>query len=34
MRERIEAIGGRFDLSSHPNEGTRIDFRIPLKAVD
>ncbi len=31
MRERIEDIGGRFDLISYPSKGTRIEIRVPIK---
>jgi NarL family two-component system sensor histidine kinase LiaS len=30
MRERIEEIGGRFDVISFPGKGTRIEIRVPL----
>jgi signal transduction histidine kinase len=29
MRERTEALGGRFKLSSEAGEGTRIEVRLP-----
>lgn len=32
MRKRIEEIGGRFELSSRPEKGTRIYFKVPLKS--
>lgn len=31
MKERIEYIGGRLDIISYPNRGTRIEIRVPLK---
>ena len=31
MRERAEAIGGRFSVRSSPGHGTRVVVRIPLK---
>lgn len=30
MRERIEELGGRFDVISFPNKGTRIEVRVPV----
>lgn len=30
MRERIEEIGGRFDIISFPKKGTRIEIRVPV----
>jgi len=30
MKERIEDIGGRFDLVSYPEKGTRIEIRVPI----
>jgi two-component system, NarL family, sensor histidine kinase LiaS len=30
MRERIEELGGRFDVISYPNRGTRIEVRVPI----
>jgi signal transduction histidine kinase len=32
MRRRLEAIGGQFELSSRPQQGTRIKMAIPLEA--
>jgi signal transduction histidine kinase len=29
MRERVDALGGRFRLESHPGEGTRIEIVVP-----
>jgi signal transduction histidine kinase len=31
MRERIEAVGGGFQLRSAPGEGTEIEARVPLR---
>lgn len=31
MRERVQLLGGSFDLSSAPASGTRVEARIPLK---
>jgi signal transduction histidine kinase len=31
MRERIRSIGGRFDLTSRPKEGTRIEITMPIQ---
>jgi signal transduction histidine kinase/ligand-binding sensor domain-containing protein len=31
MRERVESLGGRLTVSSRPDEGTRIDARLPLQ---
>lgn len=33
MRERVSALGGRFELSSQPGSGTRIRVEIPLLYV-
>lgn len=30
MRERIEELGGRFDVISFPDKGTRIEVRVPI----
>jgi two-component system, NarL family, sensor histidine kinase LiaS len=30
MRERIEELGGRFDVISFPGKGTRIEVRVPV----
>jgi signal transduction histidine kinase len=32
LRERVEALGGRFELESSPGAGTRIEITIPLGA--
>jgi two-component system sensor histidine kinase UhpB len=32
LRERVEALGGRFQLESSPGAGTRIEATIPLEA--
>jgi PAS domain S-box-containing protein len=34
LRERVEALGGRFDLRSAPGEGTRVRASIPLTGAD
>jgi NarL family two-component system sensor histidine kinase LiaS len=31
MRERIDDLGGRFDLITYPSTGTRIDIRVPIQ---
>ncbi|MBW2269449.1 MAG: hypothetical protein JRH16_12810 [Deltaproteobacteria bacterium] len=33
MRERVELLGGRFELVSQPGEGTRIRADLPLAAT-
>ena len=33
MRERAEAVGGKFALSSRPGEGTRVEVELPLTAL-
>jgi signal transduction histidine kinase len=33
MGERVEAVGGRFDLHSKPGAGTKIEVRVPLSAI-
>ena len=30
LRERVESLGGRFELDSAPDEGTRIAVHLPL----
>ena len=30
MRERAQAVGGSFELSSHPAQGTRVVVQVPL----
>jgi signal transduction histidine kinase len=32
MRERVELIGGRFQVDAGPGRGTTIDATIPLAA--
>jgi two-component system sensor histidine kinase UhpB len=32
MRERVESVGGKFELHSAPGEGTIVDIRIPVEA--
>jgi PAS domain S-box-containing protein len=34
MRERVHLVGGKFDISSKPGSGTKIQARVPLPAVD
>jgi signal transduction histidine kinase len=34
MRERLEAIGGTFEILSTPRAGTRIDISVPLDLVE
>lgn len=31
MKERIDEIGGRLDIISYPNKGTRIEIRVPIE---
>jgi signal transduction histidine kinase len=33
MRDRIDAAGGRFGMSSTPGRGTRVDVRVPVTLV-
>ena len=33
MRERAEAIGGKMEIQSSPNQGARLTFRIPVVAA-
>ena len=30
MRERMELLGGRLDVSSEPGRGTAVALRVPL----
>jgi signal transduction histidine kinase len=30
MKERMEKLGGSFDLDSSPGQGTRVRLRVPL----
>jgi signal transduction histidine kinase len=32
LRDRVEALGGTFDVASPPGSGTRLDVEIPLHA--
>jgi signal transduction histidine kinase len=32
MRERVEALGGRFAIHSQPGQGTCLDIRLPQNA--
>jgi len=34
MRERIEYLGGTFQVISSPGKGTRIRVKIPIEARD
>ncbi|MDD3642121.1 MAG: PAS domain S-box protein [Candidatus Krumholzibacteria bacterium] len=34
MRERIERMGGRFRISSHPGRGTKIRATVPMEVQD
>jgi signal transduction histidine kinase len=31
---RFHALGGRFNLSSRPGQGSRVEMTIPLKAAE
>jgi signal transduction histidine kinase len=31
MRQRVRAVGGRIDISSSPNSGTRIEVHVPFR---
>jgi signal transduction histidine kinase len=31
MRERVQALGGHFDISGSPGEGALVDALIPIK---
>lgn len=33
MRERVSALGGEFEISTAPGEGTRVEVRLPLRPV-
>jgi signal transduction histidine kinase len=33
MRERVQALGGRFELDSRPGGGVRVGASIPLQQV-
>jgi signal transduction histidine kinase len=30
MRERVEALGGRFTVTTAPGQGTVVEARVPL----
>ena len=32
LRDRVEAIGGRLTVQSHPDEGTRLTVTLPINA--
>jgi signal transduction histidine kinase len=34
MRERIQGLGGKFNIDSRPGEGTEVSFEIPLTAEE
>lgn len=34
MEERIQAVGGHFKIGSLPNEGVKIEFDVPLSALE
>ena len=34
MRERVEYLGGTFQVTSSPGKGTRIRVKIPIEARD
>ncbi|MGE5359262.1 MAG: ATP-binding protein [Bacteroidales bacterium] len=34
MRERVHFVGGTFDLSSAPDQGTRIEAHVPVEATE
>jgi signal transduction histidine kinase len=34
MRERVELLGGAFDVVSHPGQGTVVRARLPLSLVE
>jgi signal transduction histidine kinase len=34
IRERLDALGGTFEIRSEPGEGTRLEIRAPLPAVE
>jgi signal transduction histidine kinase len=31
MRERVEALGGRFQVTTAPGRGTVVEARVPLR---
>jgi len=33
MQERVDTLGGRFDIRSVPGGGTRIEVSVPLQAT-
>ena len=33
MKERLEAIGGSFEIRSNPGDGTRVEATVPLDVV-
>jgi signal transduction histidine kinase/ligand-binding sensor domain-containing protein len=34
MRERAERLGGRFDLTSRPGDGTQVEVKVPIASRD
>ena len=34
MRERAEAFGGQFNVSSIPGKGTKVEVKIPVETSD
>jgi signal transduction histidine kinase len=34
MRERVESLGGHFQIDSAPGRGTRVTARVPLRAAE
>jgi len=34
MGERVEAVGGTFDMRSKPGAGTRLEIKVPLAAIE
>jgi signal transduction histidine kinase len=34
MRERVRLVGGKFEISSKPGAGTRIEAKVPLLASE
>jgi signal transduction histidine kinase len=32
MRDRVESLGGRFEIHSAPDSGTQINVTLPLSA--
>ena len=34
IRERLDAIGGAFEIRSKPGAGTRLEVRVPLNVIE